>query len=648
MPAYAFKNPHTAKTLAEMVERNPPAVLLNIPNQNDIQTRVNLSKAAETIPGRGEQDASEEIPAAWGTVEKFSTADEETIRLHSISGARSSLHGLNAEPTPIPQNAEVLALSDTFNRTLLVTPTPSEVFGRLENGFSGTSETSAEIQLLAGYTVYGSDILKAFPAPSIDFSESIPAGTVVECRYVKSAGKWFFFRRKGRSSPTADLSGYWYSGGWCGSIPAIPSNIFFRRWCEGCFPAQVVQVGAVQSCASPWIWLDVEGLIQLESSCGIHLQRIAFEWDWDKQTILNYAPVCVYDGSRYRIPSAMGFIWESQTYAGSIFGECGTVDDMPAASESGDGRIIYWNAFEGRYQLGNSAERASRGQDPYSLAVTLPLDSEDGASFSFLDEETGTTETFQVVHQLFTDPHAPGSMTWTGSEDGQLGALWEDYEAGGLMGTFTIQTAQAWDLAEKGRPLEFFSFAKSGSSFLSSPVRNRVSLECVPSDDGYSLRCAPVWDLPKNKEYSTLFDYLTSADSDSFPLRERDGEFYFPDPEFSQGRWICEGTDLHGTFSFYSEDGNSWRDLTIQELYSLRKSLIYGTLGEDEGYILEETWIAPTYTPGLNSQFRGVYTPAPELAEEFTLSGEWTASWTKNFKTSIALVNFNSQKGIDP
>ena len=50
----------------------------------------------------------------------------------------------------------------------------------------------------------------------------------------------------------------------------------------------------------------------------------------------------------------------------------------------------------------------------------------------------------------------------------------------------------------------------------------------------------------------------------------------------------------------------------------------------------------------LKLMFRGVYTPAPELAEEFTLSGEWIESWTRNFKTSAALVHFNSQKGMEP
>lgn len=652
MPAYAFKNPYTAKTLAEMVEQNPPSVLLNIPNQNDIQTRVNFSRAAKVIPGRGEQDASEEIPAAWGTVEKFSTADKETIRLHSISGARSTLECLNLEPTSIPQDAEVLAFSDTFNRTLVLTPTPSEVFGRLETEFSGNAETAVTVDLLEGYTVFGRDTLKVYPTPNLDFSESIPAGTIVECRYVKSAGKWFFFRRKGGSSPIAELSGFWYSGGWCGSYPALPSNIFFRRWCEGRYPARTVQVNAIQSCANPWIWLDVKGLITLHASYAVPIQKIAYLWDWDKQIFLDFAPVCVYDGQRYRDPAKMGFIWTSQSHAESIFGECGTVDNMMAATESNDGRIIYWNGFEGRYQLGLSIPGANRASDPFAQVYSLPTNTEDGANFAFYtknaDGELVEVESFEILHHLHQDPHFPGFMTWTSGGIGQLGTLWEDYEAGGLQGTFTIQTALAWDLEEKGEPLEFFTFKKSRFCFISSPVPNRVSLECIPFDDGYSLRCSPVWDLPKNKEYSTLFEYLTSADSDSFPLRYRDGEYYFPDPEFSQGRWTCEGTALHGKFNFYSADGNSWRELTLLELYELRKSLIYGTLGEDEGYILENEWIAPTYTPSLHSPFRGVYTPAPELAEEFTLSGEWIESWTRNFKTSAALVHFNSQKGMEP
>jgi hypothetical protein len=95
-----------------------------------------------------------------------------------------------------------VAITDSFNQTFLVTPTPSEVFGTLTGMVDGERH---RVTLDQGFTVNGNDELGAYPAPTL---EELPEyGSKVSCRYVKSLGKWFFFKPTGGGGKVLNVYG---------------------------------------------------------------------------------------------------------------------------------------------------------------------------------------------------------------------------------------------------------------------------------------------------------------------------------------------------------------------------------------------------------------------------------------------------------
>ena len=132
---------------------------------------------------------------------QFPTASVEVIRTTTnpqslLADTNEDFHSIKAaplEPTNYPAEAHVVAITDSFNQAFLLTPTPSEVFGTLNAAWNGIDyEHEVRVNLKEEFTVHGESYVMAYPAPTL--VDNLIAGDEVSCRYVKSVGKWFFFR----------------------------------------------------------------------------------------------------------------------------------------------------------------------------------------------------------------------------------------------------------------------------------------------------------------------------------------------------------------------------------------------------------------------------------------------------------------------
>ena len=200
---YGFKDKAAAQRAAQYFGQNPQDQKQQALYSEAVPARIRLVEIPDGIDGYGH--ATDDVQFPTSEVEIVRTTTNPQSLLSETSETFHAIQAAPLEPTNYPAEAHVVAITDTFNQTFLVTPTPSEVFGKLNEYWDGTDfSTEIEVNLDTGFTVCGSSVLRAFPSPSL--TEKIPYNTSVTCRYVKAKGAWFFFRPT-EADVTATISG---------------------------------------------------------------------------------------------------------------------------------------------------------------------------------------------------------------------------------------------------------------------------------------------------------------------------------------------------------------------------------------------------------------------------------------------------------
>lgn len=200
--AYLFKDKQTAERCVKFFKQNPAGPGLPPLPEMTGAGMLYLVEVPEGIDGYGLPTDDVQFPTS--SVEVIRTTTNPQSLLADTNEDFHSIKAAPLEPTNCPAEAHVVAITDSFNQTFLVTPTPSEVFGTMLGPILD-STGRYEITLDQGFTVNGEDELGAYPAPTL---EEIPeSGAPVTCRYIKSLAKWFFFKPTGGGGKLLTVSG---------------------------------------------------------------------------------------------------------------------------------------------------------------------------------------------------------------------------------------------------------------------------------------------------------------------------------------------------------------------------------------------------------------------------------------------------------
>lgn len=188
---YGFKDKAAAQRAAEFFGQNEQSEQSQGFYSQSAPSRIRLVEVSDDMDGHGTELDDVQFPTS--EVEIIRTTTNPQSLLSETTDGFHSVFAAPLEPTNYPAEAHAVAITDTFNQTFLVTPTPSEVFGKLNEYWNGIDyEHPVEISLDDDFTVQGSSTLMAYPAPTL--VDNLMAGDEVSCRFVKSVGKWFFFR----------------------------------------------------------------------------------------------------------------------------------------------------------------------------------------------------------------------------------------------------------------------------------------------------------------------------------------------------------------------------------------------------------------------------------------------------------------------
>lgn len=199
---YGFKDKSAAQRAAQYFGQNPQDQKQQGLYSEAAPSRFRLVEIPEGIDGHNTPLDDVEFPESEVEIVRTTTNPQELLSETTGSQGFHSVMAAPLEPTNYPAKARIVAVTDTFNQTFLVTPTPSEVFGTLTGMVDGERH---RVTLDQGFTVNGNDELGAYPAPTL---EELPAyGSKVSCRYVKSLGKWFFFKPTGGGTKLLAVSG---------------------------------------------------------------------------------------------------------------------------------------------------------------------------------------------------------------------------------------------------------------------------------------------------------------------------------------------------------------------------------------------------------------------------------------------------------
>ena len=200
---YGFKDKAAAQRAAQYFGQNPQDQKQQPLYSEAVPARIRIVEVSDGIDGYGHPTDDVQFPES--EVEIIRTTTNPQSLLSETSETFHAIQAAPLEPTNYPAEAHVVAITDTFNQTFLVTPTPSEVFGTIQ-GWNGTNFNDPEVVTLEdGFTVNGDTTLYAYPAPTL--TDALDAGAVVSCRYIKSVGKWFFFKPTGGSGKVLNVYG---------------------------------------------------------------------------------------------------------------------------------------------------------------------------------------------------------------------------------------------------------------------------------------------------------------------------------------------------------------------------------------------------------------------------------------------------------
>jgi len=199
---YGFKDKGAATRAAQYFGQNPQDQKQQALYSEAVPARIRLVEIQEDMDGHGTELDDVQFPTS--EVEIVRTTTNPQSLLSETSETFHAIQAAPLEPTNYPAEAHVVAITDTFNQTFLVTPTPSEVFGTMLGQISD-STGRYEITLDQGFTVNGKNWVGAYPSPML---EEIPkSGAPVTCRYIKSLAKWFFFKPTGGGGKVLNVYG---------------------------------------------------------------------------------------------------------------------------------------------------------------------------------------------------------------------------------------------------------------------------------------------------------------------------------------------------------------------------------------------------------------------------------------------------------
>lgn len=244
--AYLFKDKQTAERCVKFFKQNPAGPGLPPLPEMTGAGMLYLVEVPEGIDGYGLPTDDVQFPTS--SVEVVRTTTNPQSLLADTNEDFHSIKAAPLEPTNYPAEAHVVAITDSFNQTFLLTPTPSEVFGTMLGPVIGDNDRY-RITLDQGFTVNGEDELGAYPAPTL---EEIPAsGAPVTCRYIKSLAKWFFFKPTGGGGRLLDIYG-----------PALAVSVYTGNVSEPIFYSEFAAGEAVA------LSLSITGISQRQNATG--------------------------------------------------------------------------------------------------------------------------------------------------------------------------------------------------------------------------------------------------------------------------------------------------------------------------------------------------------------------------------------------
>ena len=252
--AYAFKDPQDVRNLKKISQRYHDFNDAELPADDvSFTTTVNVVQTTDEVESSGDSaDETDSFTLKEGEGVRLRKLDDELEPYEWEEGKYSLQTFCNLETTNIPKNARLLTINDSFNRRYGFQIQPSEVFGKLNEYWGGTNFASEiEVNLDTGFAVNGSNVLRAFPSPSL--TEEIPYNTSVTCRYVKAKGAWFFFRPT-EADVTATITGNALQ------LTTTPANVFIseiasNETVSGLQINAVHQFGAMTGTDSSQAWM---------------------------------------------------------------------------------------------------------------------------------------------------------------------------------------------------------------------------------------------------------------------------------------------------------------------------------------------------------------------------------------------------------
>lgn len=643
MPIYAFKSRTTAEKLkhfADHMGKNP----LEVPDGNDVAVRVNLSRAEDEIYGKSAHEDGSYFMSS-GTAERYQTsAADNFAKIHRNLGMPILTEGINIEDTNIPAGADCLAISDTYNSTFFMTPTPSECFGVLQAEWSGDFESPVEVELSEGFSIGGLRTVEIYPALTLDPSVTLEAGTVVEVRYLKSVQKWFFFRRTGTASAiSAAVTGRWYSGWYVEgtNTPALPSKLFYRQYLgpDLVVPAEILELNAIISYRSDSskiiAWVNCENFnvcTNDEYENVLSLGWLGFPWDWEKGDFKDTAPEFFYTDGNVILPEHLGFHLKLVDPNGRDlpYGEDGTVDGYTCYTgldslnlNSSYGILYYdktrnvwaWNESEGSRQETNTGS---------AIPTT------DGFSETLGE----VTVSYHDYPYLVTDAPVFGCYKFTQTGDFWVAGFYESYRNNaGFYGGFRVTAQNDWSLDYSGKDVTFNIFSKSGNTItFKTGKEDMIQYSCMWTGDG-EVQLEPVLPTFSALTCESFLEFLYQYTSDMYPIRTHEEEYYIPDPESSQGRYRFPDGYLESTCDF--SDDSETETLTLYEIYERRYDLTEGSKDGVPGFYLDAKFHPSEGSPLLEAM-EVPYVFDENLDQTFNITGELVTNQVPNANVKIA------------
>ena len=365
---YGFKDKGAATRAAQYFGQNPQDQKQQALYSEAVPARIRLVEIQEDMDGHGTELDDVQFPTS--EVEIVRTTTNPQSLLSETSETFHAIQAAPLEPTNYPAEAHVVAITDTFNQTFLVTPTPSEVFGTMLGPILDNTGRY-EITLDQGFTVNGKNWVGAYPSPTL---EEIPESEApVTCRYIKSLAKWFFFKPTGGGGKTLTVSGPALAV----SCSTVSQPVFYSEFAAG------------ESVASG---LSITAISQMQNATGSDTSNAwvqfptAFTTDdetvywWKKENGINFPGA---GGALYQTGSAGSYFIAPVAYYGKVISD-GTYYYLPYyrtingerywyCSTTGD--YIYYTAQDGvsGWAIGQTLGKFLTSSDPEIFSASTSI-----------------------------------------------------------------------------------------------------------------------------------------------------------------------------------------------------------------------------------------------------------------------------------